>query len=92
MPSESKIQKELKREIGNLGLLTKISDRFTSGVPDYFFVGRGKTIFIETKATGEKLRKLQIYFMRQIIKNGGLHFIIDSSESIQHLKSFITKF
>ena len=77
MASESYIQKKCqdiaKKELPNVVILRT----YTEGYPDRQFIWKGKSFFIEFKATGKKARPLQIDAMRNLMENGFDCFIID---------------
>ena len=78
---ESKLVKAVKEKGG-------IAPKFVSpgldGVPDRLvLLPGGKIAFIELKATGKKLRPLQVRRKRQLEKLGFLVFCIDSPEQIE---------
>lgn len=49
----------------------KISDRFTSGLPDYGGVAFGTPFYMELKRENKEPRKLQEYMLRRIQRAGG---------------------
>ncbi|MDR0592593.1 MAG: VRR-NUC domain-containing protein [Bifidobacteriaceae bacterium] len=64
------------------GLCWKFSSPATSGVPDRVVVLNGRTVFVETKAAGRKLAKLQRVRLEQIVKAGGEALVLDSRSSV----------
>lgn len=55
----------------------KISDRFTSGIPDVVGVCKGKAFYIELKDFGKKPRLLQAWQLKQVDKAGGATLATD---------------
>lgn len=68
-------------------------DKYTSpsnaGVPDRILIGNGYTIFIETKAPGEKPRPLQKAIGKDMAANGAIVIVIDSREQVQQLMDLL---
>lgn len=56
----------------------KVSDRFTSGIPDFFVAFRGKAAYIELKDTGEKPTDIQMYQMKRLQQAGIMAVWFDS--------------
>lgn len=82
---ESDIQKKLKAMCSMYGFLIKISDRYTSGIPDYAWIVNGQTVWIETKAPGEKLRPIQMFFKNRIEAEGCPHVVISDIDQIESM-------
>lgn len=61
----------------------KISDRFTSGIPDIIGCYDGRFYAIEVKTPTGKLSKIQIYEMEQIFKAKGLYCHAMSAEGVE---------
>ena len=70
-------------------LVYKFVSPSNRGVPDRILFKNGKTILIEFKSTGKKLRKLQEKVIKDIKKEKIKVYIIDS---INDGKSFIDNF
>ena len=68
-------------------------DKYTSpsnaGVPDRVLIGNGYTIFIETKAPGEKPRPLQKAVARDMMANGAIVMVIDTREQVNQLMDLL---
>ena len=64
---ESKSVKAVK-EYGWWGI--KLLPMKCAGLPDRFFIGHGKVVFIEYKRPGEKLRPIQIAIHKKFLKHG----------------------
>lgn len=78
---KSRVQKELK------GLALKFVSPGFNGVPDrIILVPYGRIYFVETKAPGKKLRKLQEW-VRGLIK--GLGFKVFRIDTIEKVDEFI---
>ena len=68
---ETKLEKRLVDKVTSLGgLAWKFTSQGTIGVPDRIIMFRGKLFFVEMKAPGEDLRKLQQWRKWQIEKQG----------------------
>ena len=65
------------------GFFWKCADRFTAGIPDIIGCYLGRFIAIEMKIDSGKPTSLQIYNMKQIVKNTGYVAIITYSNK-QH--------
>ena len=63
----------------------KVSDRYTSGIPDYLIGYRGTFIAIELKDAGKRPRKLQRYVISQIIQAGNYAISADNLDAIKRL-------
>ncbi len=61
-----------------------LSYKFTSparrGVPDQMYIYEGVVFFIEYKAPGETLRKLQAHTIKVMRKHGATVYVIDDIE------------
>lgn len=83
MKPESIIEEYLRQRAEALGFLCyKFTSPGNNGVPDRVLIGHGKTFFIETKAPGEKPRKLQERVIERINSHGGLALVADSKEDV----------
>ena len=81
---ESEIEKRLKNAIKMRdGLALKFVSPNFNGVPDrLLLLPEGKAAFAELKATGRKMRSLQIKRKRQLEALGFLVYCIDGIEQI----------
>lgn len=76
----------------NGGVCWKFTSPGTAGVPDrIILMQKGKFAFVETKAPGEKLRKLQEKRKRQLESLGFKVFCVDSVEDIPKVISEIER-
>lgn len=84
---ESRIEKRLIKEIEKIGgKALKFVSPGVSGVPDRIvLLPRGRVIFVELKAPGEKPEPLQVYRAEQLRKLGFEVKVIDSIEDIMQL-------
>jgi len=71
---------ELKNHFGPAFYFQKVSDRFTDGIPDYYITFRGKSLWLELKAPGERPRPLQIYVLKRLAKAGNMAEWTDNIE------------
>lgn len=87
---ESKIEKRLKREVEKIGgLALKFTSPGMAGVPDRLVLLPGGIIaFVELKATGKKLRALQLKRKEQLENLGFKVYVIDSYKKVD---DFITE-
>jgi len=69
----------------------KISDRFTSGLPDYYLLFKGTSIWIELKNQGKRPRKIQSYTLKKLCDAGAITISTDSFEDISNLIENIVK-
>jgi len=87
---ESYIENYLYREVKKRrGLCMKFVSAIT-GVPDRIVVLNGRTIFVETKAPGESLRRLQEIRVAEIRAAGGDVRVIDTRELVDEFITEIT--
>lgn len=92
MKPEEVIEEYLRKRAEALGFLCyKFTSPGNSGVPDRVLIGYGKTFFIETKAPGEKPRKLQERVIERINSHGGLAFVTDSKDGIDTILETIIR-
>ncbi|MEN7553157.1 VRR-NUC domain-containing protein [Clostridioides difficile] len=85
---ESKIEKRLKKEIELLGgKAMKFISPGEAGVPDRIvLLPEGHVIFVELKAPGKKLRKLQQYKMLELRELG---FKVKCVSTLKEIDDFI---
>lgn len=81
MTKETKIKRRIRKMLSDIekegnAYWTPISQRYHSGLPDFLLVREGHTIFIEAKAPGQALRKLQSWNMRQMVKAGATYWVV----------------
>jgi len=74
--------KELKRKHEGF-FYQKISDRYTSGIPDYYILFNGNTLWLELKKTGAKARPLQEYTLKQLRRAGAQTLVTDDFETVK---------
>jgi hypothetical protein len=81
---ESKIEKRLKNKINQIGgKALKFVSPGVTGVPDRIvLLPHGKIIFVELKAPGEKLRKLQEFRAKELRNLGFDVRTIDTVEKV----------
>jgi len=88
--SEKRLENELRRAVKNTGgLCLKMGTSFLSGIPDRLclFAG-GRVCFVEVKTTGEKPKKIQLFFMRKLEKLGFDVRIIDNTKALEELINY----
>ena len=56
-----------------------------SGVPDRVVIGNGHVVFVETKALGDKPRRLQLEVIAEMRRNGARVEVADSRAKIDQL-------
>jgi len=62
----------------------KISDKFTSGLPDYYLLYRGVSIWIELKDKNKKPDPIQVYTMRCLKRAGAIVIWTDNFDVIEN--------
>lgn len=67
----------------------KISDRFASGIPDYYILYRGTSIWIELKAEGKKPIMVQYHYLNKLKKAGAITMWTSNFEDVKRLMSKI---
>ena len=85
---ESVLEKKLKRciETKLKGRCLKFVSPGEAGVPDrLLFLPEGKTLLVEVKRPGEKLRKLQVKQKQKFEKLGHEVFVLDSMDRLHEL-------
>ena len=88
---EHEIEEKLRKAVRQKGgLCWKFTSPGTAGVPDrIILMPEGRIAFVETKAPGEKLRKLQEKRKRQLESLGFKVFCLDSARGIPKVISEI---
>lgn len=86
--SEKRIEKKLKAEIEKLGgKCIKLATLHESGLPDRIcLLPMNRVYFVETKSTGDRLRRIQCLAHHRLEKIGFDVYVIDSTT---RLKAFI---
>lgn len=80
---ESSIEKYLKTKIiGMGGLCWKFVSPGTIGVPDRIVIHKGKVIFVELKAAGQKPRAIQMHRAKQLDCQNCPVIVIDSKADV----------
>lgn len=78
---ESKVETKVIKYAEKQGwLVIKLNGPGFRGLPDRLFLKANRVMFIEFKATGKTLRKLQEYRCEEIAKQGFSVYSIDSIE------------
>jgi len=67
----------------------KISDRYTSNLPDNVVIYHGRTWFVELKAESKKLRNGQEFVGSKIMAAGGLFASCNDRSQVDRLIDFI---
>ncbi len=78
-----KLCKKYEREYSPHFWFYKVSDRYTSGIPDFHILFRGTAIYLELKRLGEVPDQLQMYVMGRARKAGGLSLSADNINSVK---------
>lgn len=82
---EEKLTKAVKQ---NGGLCWKFTSPGTAGVPDrIILMPKGRIVFVEVKAPGEKPRPLQLSRHRLLRRLGFKVYVIDALEDIEKIIS-----
>lgn len=81
---ESKIQSQIVKALEDQGwtVIRPIS-LSKSGYPDLFCFRSGRTLFIEVKRPGQKLRKLQEFRKRELELQGFKVLVIDNPKQLK---------
>lgn len=85
MTPEAKVLASLIRELKRRGvwhLKTHGGPLQRAGIPDLILIDRGRTLWIEVKAAGEKPSRLQQHTLKQIQEHGGEAFVVDKVEEL----------
>lgn len=83
---EAVIENYLTSESEKRGYLCmKFVSPSTDGVPDRIVTGKNITFFVETKAPGEKTRKLQRAVIRKMINHGAIVYVADTKPDVDML-------
>lgn len=83
---ESKIEKYLVKQVEAIGgKAYKMLPTFDAGIPDRLVLHKGRTVFVELKAPGEKPAKLQVNFLAELEKMEHETRVIDSLEGVDKL-------
>lgn len=70
--NESDFTRKIRKDLESSGWFTeKISQRFSSGFPDFIAIKDGRVFFIEVKEFRSKLTKLQEHKLKKIHSMGG---------------------
>jgi penicillin-binding protein-related factor A (putative recombinase) len=93
---ESTLWKHLRPGLNRIGKFQKVSDRFTSGVPDIIGCYKGQGIAIELKELDgvrklkTKFRPGQVDWLTEWADNGGTSLIICSHKSTVGVHSYLS--
>lgn len=83
---EGQIENYLAAESAKRGYLClKFVSPSTDGVPDRIIMGKGITFFVETKAPGEKTRKLQRAVIRKMMDYDAIVYVADTKQKVDTL-------
>ena len=83
MEAERTVEQALKRMVEKAGgCCYKFTSPSRAGVPDRIVVIRGRVVFVELKATGEKPRALQKAVAKTIRKAGGRVYCLSSVKQV----------
>lgn len=87
---EIEIERHLKKEVEKRGaIILKFTSPGKAGVPDRIvLIKGGECIFVECKAPGKQLRKLQELIKRDLQKQGFAVWVIDSYEKIEEFCAY----
>ena len=84
--------KEQKLIYGKSFFYYKVSDRFTSGIPDFFIAFRGESVFVELKDKGEKPSDIQLHKMRRLQQAGVIAVWFDSlAPALEFIDDLVSK-
>jgi len=93
MKNEKTIERQLREKVKKLGgMAIKITSPSFTGLPDrMILMPEGQIYFIETKSTGDKPRKRQLYVHKQLRNLGFEVFVIDSQKELDEFYETIEK-
>ena len=85
--SEKLIERRLREEVKKRGgLCIKLLAGSHVGLPDRLvLLPEGRVLFVETKSTGDKPRKVQVYMHRKLRALGFGVFVVDRVEQINEI-------
>jgi hypothetical protein len=90
MTPEGRIESYLISQSEKYGILCyKFVSPGNKGVPDRILIGKGKTVFVETKAPKEVPRKLQEYVIKKMKKAGATVYVADTKEAVDAILNFM---
>lgn len=91
--SEKALEARLRREVERRGgIALKHTAQYHRGIPDrIILLPNGLIVFVELKSTGKKPTPLQIRAMEKLTALGFRCFVIDSTERLNELLTFIDK-
>ncbi|MCP3684522.1 MAG: hypothetical protein GY861_17795 [bacterium] len=72
--------KDIKKTHGKSFFFYKVSDRYTSGIPDFYIAFRGLSAHIELKDKGKEPSDIQYHQMKRMQQAGLLAVWFDSLE------------
>ena len=82
--AEGKIESYLRNRCKEEGYMCcKFTSPGYDGVPDRVCIGHNVVFFVETKAPGEKPRKLQIEVIKTMREFGGSVYVADTEELVE---------
>ncbi|MFJ2662543.1 VRR-NUC domain-containing protein [Arthrobacter koreensis] len=83
---EAYVEKYLLKRCKALGFgCLKFTSDGTNGVPDRIVIGNGRTVFVETKRPGERLRRLQEVIIAEMRGQGADVRVADTRELVDAL-------
>ena len=92
MTIENDVEQYLVDQIRQLGgLCWKFTSPGNAGVPDRIVLYNGLTVFVEVKAPGKKLRKLQEVRVDEIRKQKVRAGYVDTKEAVDRLVSILQR-
>lgn len=87
--AEAKITKQVKKYLDSFPKHAlwyyKVSDKFTSGIPDFIGCYKGNFFVIELKDIGKKPGKLQEWTLKSIVSAGGSVMSTDNFDDVLEL-------
>lgn len=84
--TESQLKMKVQRYLKNIDAFSmKISDRFSSGIPDMCIVFKGRTIWIELKTPTGVVSAIQDYHIKEINRHCGEAYVVRSLERLKEI-------
>lgn len=84
---ESALQTKVMKYLKSQGIYArKLHDSYTSGLPDIMTIlpGHGRACFFELKSATGKLSKIQAWEGTQIMRAGGVFFLVRSLDEVKN--------
>lgn len=93
MTPEGRLTRRTKKKLDSVDGLWyyKVSDRFTSGIPDFIVCYKGRLGALELKAPKKKATELQKITLDRIFRAGGVVSVADCDEKVDEFINQLTE-